>query len=137
MTDLATQDEQAVGPRYGRFLGLAALCAGGIAALGWMPTVRLAGDGGVVAMLAAIAVAFVASLIGTLPIVLARHKPPVEAMPAQLGAMAIRLVAVLLLAAAVALGAGLPLQPFLIWVAIAHAALLVADTHFARSFVLS
>lgn len=108
-----------------------------LAILGYPATVRLVGQDGVGAMFVALLVAFLASAAGTVPIYLARGRPATEVMPAQLGAMAVRLVVILVLGTAIALGSGLATKPFLLWLVLAHAALLVADTLFARALVMA
>ena len=120
---------------YQKFFATASLTLLGLAALGYPATVRLSGSEGVPAMLAALSAAAVASLVGTVPIYAARHKTPQQAMPSQFGAMAARLAAVSILGVAIAFSGLVPIRPFLIWLAIAHGALLVADTQFARGVV--
>jgi len=115
---------------------LAGLIALALVAIGFLPTRAVAGDDAIVSMLAAVAVAIAASGAGTLPIYFAREQPPQQAVGAQLGSMALRLVLVLVVGAAVALSGLVAVKPFLLWLVIAHAALLVADTLFARTMVL-
>ncbi|MEM8930287.1 MAG: hypothetical protein AAGE94_03895 [Acidobacteriota bacterium] len=118
-----------------RFVVTALGTASLLAAIGWVPTRRLAGEDGPTAMILALVVALASSGLGTLPVWAVRNKQPRDTVPAQLGAMALRLVALLILAAAVALLARPALQPFLLWLVLAHAALLVADTFFARGII--
>ncbi|MCG8455539.1 MAG: hypothetical protein MI919_04595 [Holophagales bacterium] len=122
---------------YQKFFTTASLILLGLVALGFPATARLAGSEGVPAMLAALAAAAAASLVGTLPIYSARNKTPQQAMPSQFGAMATRLAAVSILGVAIAFSGFVPIRPFLIWLAIAHGALLVADTQFARGVVIA
>lgn len=130
-----TEAPDAPKPSYTNFV-LAALGTTAIlAVVGWLPTRRLAGENGSTAMILALVVALAASGIGTLPIWAARHGKPQDSVPAQLGAMALRLVSVLVLGAAVALVAQPALQPFFLWLVLAHAALLIPDTFFARRIV--
>lgn len=75
----------------------------------------------------------VASAAGTLPIWWSRHQHPSRSIPHQLGAMALRLLVVLLLGVAFALSGLVHVPAFLIWLAIGHSGLLIADTIFARS----
>ncbi|MEM1177233.1 MAG: hypothetical protein AAGM22_02715 [Acidobacteriota bacterium] len=121
---------------YLRFFLLAGATALGLTALGFLPTRALAGDSALVAMGVAIVVAMAASGAGTLPVYFARLQPPQNTVGAQLGAMALRLMLVLALGASVALSGLVAVKPFLLWLVIAHAALLVADTLFARTMVL-
>ncbi|MEM8997853.1 MAG: hypothetical protein AAGF23_23940 [Acidobacteriota bacterium] len=132
------QDPPAAASRgaYRQFFLLAGLTGLALTALGFLPTRALAGDSALVAMGAAIAVAMAASGAGTVPVYFARLQPPQNTVGAQLGAMALRLMLVLALGASVALSGLVAVKPFLLWLVIAHAALLVADTLFARTMVL-
>lgn len=121
---------------YRRFFVLASSISVALVALGFLPTQALAGDGGIASMIAAVAVAVAASGAGTLPIYFAREQPPQHTVGAQMGSMALRLALVLAIGAAVALSGLVAVKPFLLWLVIAHAALLVADTLFARTMVL-
>ena len=131
--------EQRLRPQalYLGFLKLAAAILIGLLALGYLPTVRSAGEEGVAAMIAGSGVSLAASVAGTLPLLLSRASTPVEIMPAVMGSIALRLVAVLALAAAVVWSGTLATRPLLVWVALSHAGLLVADTLYARGRVRS
>ena len=122
-------------PSYTKFATAALGTIAILAVVGWFPTRRLAGEDSSTAMILALVVALAASGIGTLPIWAARHGKPQDSVPAQLGAMALRLVSILVLGAAVALVVRPALQPFFLWLVLAHAALLVPDTLFARRIV--
>ena len=113
---------------FGQFLGLALIVAVLLVALGYVPTRRWAGDEALLAMLAGCAVGVVASLFGTIPVFLAKSKPHVEAWTAALAAMGVRLGIVIVSGLALTLAGTLPAKPFLIWLVIAHAGLLVPDT---------
>ena len=123
------------GKIYSRFLAQAVGTIVLLGLLGYAPTVNLAGKESVSAMFLALAVAWVASIIGTIPVILARDKGPLEAMPSQFGAMAARLVATLLLGLAITLGGWIEVRPFLMWLVIGHIALLVTDTMLAQAVV--
>ena len=132
MTRQATID-----PSYPGFLKLAAAILIGLLALGYLPTVRAAGGEGVAAMVAGGGVSLVASVVGTVPFLLSQARAPAEIMPAVMGAIALRLAAVVVLAAAVVVSGSFATRPLLLWVAISHAGLLVADTLWARARVRS
>lgn len=104
-----------------------------LAVLGFLPTRNLAGDPGLVAMAAALLAGLAASIAGTLPIWWSRHQHPSRSIPNQLGAMALRLLVVVLLGIAFALSGLVHVPTFLIWLAIGHSGLLIADTVFAHS----
>ena len=121
---------------YRRFFLQAGLTACALVVLGFLPTRSLAGGEAIGSMVAAIVVALAASGAGTLPIYFAREQPPQNTVGAQMGSMALRLALVLAIGASVALSGLVMVKPFLLWLVAAHAALLVADTLFARAMVL-
>lgn len=134
----ASADRDAAGgidPRtfYRRFAVHALVTVLALAALGFLPTRRLAGDAGLIGMVAALVADLAASTAGTLPIWWSRHRHPSQTVGAQLGAMGLRLAVVLALGLAIALSGLVPIPAFLVWLAIGHTGLLVADTIFARS----
>ncbi len=56
-------------------------------------------------------------------------------MPVAIGSIALRLTTVVALAAVTVLTGLFAIKPLLVWVAISHTGLLVADTVFARAMV--
>jgi hypothetical protein len=115
---------------YLRFLAWTAGVAIIALALGFLPTRRLAGDGGPPAMLAGCAIGVLASWLGAVPVALAgaggkKGAPPI------LAAMALRFVVVLALALPAALSGRLARGPLLVWVAISYIVLLAVDTRYA------
>jgi len=121
------------GLTFPRYLALALGILVVLWALGTPATRRLGGEAALPAMLIAGASAFAASLVGTLPLYLKRGAAQVDKVPAVLASTALRLLVVVVLAAAAALSGLVAKKPLLIWVAVSHAGLLVADTLFARS----
>jgi hypothetical protein len=105
-----------------------ALIVAGLAAIGYAPTRRLAGEIGLAAMFAGIAVSVAASVAGTVPLLLATAEKRAQAA---LLSMLVRFLVAAALAAAVALGSGLPVKPLLIWLGASYAALLPLDATFA------
>jgi len=130
--DAAVQErmagEAAASMSFGRYLALVAATAAALVVVGYLPTVRLGGEGAVPAMFAGCAVSVVASLFGSAPLLLIRGRTPADGVNAVLGSIVVRLATVVMLAVAVALGGLFANMPFLLWVAISHAALLVVDT---------
>ena len=122
---------------YPRFLRNAMGILASLFALGYLPTARLAGTEGVRAMAAGCGVSLVGSLVGTVPFLVSRSKTAVEALPAVIGSIALRMVSVIALATAVALSGLFAVKPLLLWVVISHVGLLVADTLYARAQVQS
>ncbi len=119
-------------PSYLGFLKLASAILVGLFVLGYLPTVRSAGEDGVSAMFAGGGVSLAASVAGTVPFLLSQARTPAEAIPAVMGSIALRLAVVVVLATAVVLTGTFAIRPLLVWVAISHAGLLVADTHYGR-----
>ena len=123
-----------------RYLGFLALAAAVLAALmivGYWPTERLAGTEGISAMIVACGLSLLGSAVGALLFLLVQFKTQAEAMPAVLGSIVLRMALVLAVTTAVAWSGVLANRPFLIWVAISHAALLVVDTRYALAEVRS
>ena len=102
-----------------------------LSAVGYWPTVRLAGSGAVAGMIAGCCVSLAASWIGAIPIALTRReggKAPVQAI---LASMMIRFVVVAGLAVVTALSGFVKPAPLLVWVGISYVALLPVDTLYA------
>lgn len=116
---------------YGRFLVSTAVIAIAMPLIGYVPTRRLGGDEAIPAMLVGCLVALLASLAGTVPVLLARDRSPVDAVPAMMIAMGVRLGVAVVLGFAVAASGLVPAKPLLYWVVIAHAGLMIPDTHFS------
>ena len=118
------------GRGFGRFAVEMTAAAAGLAALGFWPTRRLAGDEGVAAMLAGCAIAAAAGLAGG---VVLFYGPSAwrRSAAAALAPQLVRLAALALFGAAVALSGAFALKPLLLWIALAALALLVVDTRHA------
>jgi len=98
-------------------------------AIGWLPTRRWGGSGATRALVAGCGVAFLGALAGALPVLAAIARPgPGQARSAAGWAMALRAGVTLVGALVGALGTSVERPPFLIWVAAAYAALLIAET---------
>ena len=115
---------------FARFILLVSGAAVLLALLGYLPTRNFMGEGALVSMWAAIFASAVGSIIGALPIYMARAQGSTNPQAA-LVSMLVRLVAVTLLAAVLALSFEFSIAPFLIWLAIAYLFLLVLDTRYA------
>lgn len=100
-----------------------------VVAVGALPTLRLAGRPGISALAAGTAVSGLGALFGALPVLRAVASGGTTKPVATFGsAVALRLIATLAGALAVALGSDVPRAPLLIWVGLAYGALLVAET---------
>jgi hypothetical protein len=117
---------------YLRFLAWAVAVAALVAALGWVPARRLAGEDAGPAWLMGCALSLFASAVGVLPVVRARRAAtPAAHVPAMMAAMAIRFAVLLVLGAVAALSGGFERGPLLLGAAASYLALLVVDTRYA------
>jgi hypothetical protein len=116
--------------RFLALLAVAALVALAVAAVGYLPSRNLAGDDGVVAMLVALAVCWLGSAIGAVPVLLAERAAAGRRLPpaVSFGSMLTRLLVVLGLTVAAALSGWVVAKPLLVWTALAYLALLTVDT---------
>lgn len=111
-----------------KFAGGAAAIATALAAIGYAPTVRVAGPAAAPAMFAGVGVSLAASLLGAVPVLLA---PVQKRAQAALGATLVRFLVAAALAVVVVLGFEMPARPFLVWLGVSYAALLPLDAAFA------
>ncbi len=122
---------------FARFLILAGAIVVFVAGVGYVPTKRLAGSDGTLAMAVGCVISLVASAMGAVPVVLARRHVGTDSqaagrrVTAVMMSMAVRFLVVLILGVAAALSGLLVTAPLLIWLAISYLALLAADTTFA------
>lgn len=118
---------------YLRFVAWALAAVVLVAALGFVPTRRLGGEGALAAMLAGCAVGWAASALGGIPVALGRGRTvaPAGRLQAMLASMGLRFGVVLALGAAAAFSGWFGLKPLLIWIAISYVALLAVDTWYA------
>src|SRR5207244_3371522 len=119
-----------VTPSLARFAGLAAATVAGVCAVGTWPTLALSGTDGVVAMAVAAGISLVGAVVGFLPSSMAsasgRYEARVQA--AMLG-VALRMLATLTAVLAVVLsGAPVARVPFVAWIGVEYAAMLVLET---------
>lgn len=100
------------------------------AGLGYLPTLRIAGENAIIAMIAGCCISFIASGIGVVPVLLAQREPTSNITQAILISTGLRFVVVLMLTLSIALSGWFETAPLLIWVAISYMALLTIDTLF-------
>lgn len=118
------------GREFAWFVAVVLAVAVGLCLLGYWPTRRLGGEPALLAMPLAVAVTAIGSIVGGLPVLLARASGDVKPHVVLLS-MLVRLFAVVALAALVLLSTSVSLTPFLLWLAIGYVALLVVDTGYA------
>lgn len=129
MTDLRSPAAE-----YLRFLAWAVAVAALVAALGYVPTRRLAGEGAVPSMLAGCALGLLASAAGGIPVARSRRLPapaPAQRLQAMMLSMGLRFGVLAVLGASAALSGWFERGPLLLWVAISYLALLAVDTRYA------
>jgi hypothetical protein len=101
----------------------------GLTAIGWIPTRRLGGSTGTLAMMTAIGCNVAVSVASALPITFAKIRPRKDQLVAvSMGSIALRMLLVTILAVAVVLSGLVATTPFLLWIAIAYALFLPIDT---------
>ncbi|HPA95735.1 MAG TPA: hypothetical protein PKX99_00465 [Thermoanaerobaculia bacterium] len=121
---------------YARLLALLGGTAVLLAALGLLPTVRLAGRPGVAAMATGIGVSLFATGVGVLPLVVRwRHGARTSAL---LATMVLRFLLVGILTLVLVLSGLLPKAPVLIWIALSYLVMLAAEaTYTARQLTVA
>lgn len=105
-----------------------------VALAGALPTRRLAGENGILALAVGCAVTLAAAAVGAIPLVRAVRKTEPQALVlAVMVAVGLRLGFVLAAALVLLAGDWFPSRPLLIWIAISYLAVLVVETRFAVS----
>jgi hypothetical protein len=117
--------------RYARFLALAAGIVIVLCAIGFVPTRRLSGDAGVIAMAVGCGISLVsAALAGGLLVMVGGDTPDARMRRAFL-AMVVRLAVVVAFGLAAALSGAVARQPLLFWIGTAYVALLPLEVRLA------
>jgi hypothetical protein len=123
--------ENSRGSRYARFVALAAVIDAALFGLGYLPTRRLAGGGGVAAAAVGCLISFAgAALAGWLVMVFPAETPTARMQRAFL-AMTIRLAAAVALGLAAVLSGAVPRMPLLFWLATSYVVLLPLEVKLA------
>lgn len=116
---------------YVGFVALAFFTAGGIAAIGYVPTVRLTDGSGAWSLLAGCGVSWVASCVGAIPLALTVSAKSSQATQAVLMSTAVRFLVVLVLVASLTFSGWLDRNVFVLWTSISYLLMLLVDTAFA------
>lgn len=103
-------------------------CCALLMAVGYFPTMRLAGAAGISAMAAGIGASLTAALLGAIPIAMAIGRTPDKVPMAILGATTIRFLVILPLAACLAFCGLFQQTPLIVWIAFSYLILLAVDT---------
>jgi len=127
---VSESSSRSAGREYLLFVAIVAGVSVALCLIGFWPTRRLGGEPALFAMPFAIGVAAFGSIVGGIPVLLARSSGDVKPHVV-LVSMLVRLFVVVALAALVLLSASFALPPFLLWLAAGYLALLVVDTGYA------
>lgn len=131
-TDDSTRHGGSASRPYLSFLALTAGILVTLMAVGQLPTRHWAGEGAVLAMIAGCAISFVAALVGTVPVVLARGQEAPATVPAVMLSITLRLGVVIALGLAAVWSGLFEVAPLLVWMVLSHAVLQVADVRLAQ-----
>jgi uncharacterized membrane protein len=116
--------------RFAGFVCLLLAASVALSLLGWLPTRKFVPEGGVAAMLAAIAVSVIASVVGVMPVFLAERKGTPQ-LHHVLATIVVRFLLLLAGIGYVLLLDTVERAPFLIWVAVSYLLLLPLDVRYA------
>lgn len=120
---------------YFGFVGLALLSAVVIAALGYVPTIRVSGEQAVFSMVVGCCVSWITSSIGAIPLAVALPRDPSKAPVVILGSTAIRFLVVLALVVPLTFSGWVDRKVFVFWVGISYVLMLLVDTAYALLLV--
>lgn len=115
------------------FVGVLSAVVAALVAIGYWPTVRIAGPAAVPAMLAGCAVSWFAGLAGALPVLFAGAlggQPGQPRTMAALLATVVRMMVAALAGLVLALLGAFPKAPLLLWLGISYVALLPVESWF-------
>ena len=119
------------GSRFVWFLGMATALSLVMCSVGWVPTSRLAGPGGLVAMALGCGIGLAAAAAAGVFLVTMAAETPEARMQRAFLAMFVRLVVALLLGTAAVLSGEVARQPLLVWIAVAYGVLLPLEVRLA------
>lgn len=120
--------------RYSLFVASTLAACGAVLVVGYLPTRSLGGEAAIAAMVAGCLISVLASLVGGIPVALAR-RDSLGGIQSILASFALRFIVVLAAALAVALSGYFERGPLLVWVGISYLACLVIDTLYALAAV--
>ena len=114
-----------------KFFLLTGLALVAMLAVGIAPTLALAGSAALLPMLIGCAIAWAGSIAGAMALKLVAARGPFSATDAAFLAAALRLAAVVALAAALVVSGRFDVRPLLLWTVFGHLGLLIVDTVWA------
>jgi len=113
---------------FGKLAAVSVGCAVVLAGLGWIPTARLVGEGGVWSLLAGIGTGLAAGLLGAVLTSRAVLQGGFEAPKWILLGTAVRFLAVLMLVVPITFSGMVERKAYVVWVAVTYLVLLLVDT---------
>lgn len=116
--------------RYARFVAWTLAACAAVLVIGYLPTRSIGGERAIAAMVAGSLISVFASLVGGIPVALAR-RDGLGGIQSILASFALRFIVVMAAALAVALSGYFERGPLLVWVGISYLACLVVDTRYA------
>ncbi len=116
---------------YATFVATALLTATVVAALGYVPTVRLAGSDAAWPLVVGCGISWLASCAGAVPLALAATGKPSQAASSILVSTGVRFLTVILVVAPVVLSGWLERTVLVLWVGISYLLMLLVDSAFA------
>lgn len=116
---------------YVRFAATAVATAALLAALGYVPTVRLIGDGAVAAIIGGCGISLAASCLGAIPLAAAASGPAAKSAQGILMSTGVRFLVVLVLVVPAVLSGWFHRNALVTWVAFSYMTMLLVDTTFA------
>lgn len=117
--------------RFARFLAVAAAIVIALCLVGLAPTRRLAGDGGVPAMVAGCVISFASAVLAAWLLTAVSADNPAARMQRAFLAMVVRLAVIVVLGLAAALSGEFARMPLLFWLATSYVALLPLEVRLA------
>ncbi len=119
---------------YMRFVALATVAGTVVAGLGYVPTVKMAGDAAIWSMMAGCGVSWAASCVGAIPLALVSSRGT-DSATAVLASTGVRFLVVLLLVVPLVFSGWLTKNVFVFWVGVSYLLMLFVDTTFALRLV--
>ena len=119
---------------YMRFVAVATAAAAVVAGLGYVPTVKMAGDAAIWSMLAGCGVSWVASCVGAIPLATVSSRGT-DSATAVLASTGVRFLVVLMLVVPLVFSGWVTRNVFVFWVGVSYLLMLFVDTTFALRLV--
>jgi hypothetical protein len=120
--------ESGASREFVRLVAASLVGAAALAAVGAVPTYRIAGQPGLIAMAVGIGVSFLGSIVAAVPIAYSRAPTPAARQTAFMGAIAARMFTTLILFGAIVMSHIVSNKPFALWTGVSYLVLLALET---------